>query len=71
MTYSAVVDRDALASINLPEEIVGNKFRITVTPMSEIEERRQAFKRLKGVLGTAENLDTLREERLNEIIVGH
>lgn len=71
MTYSAVVDRDALASINLPEDIVGNTFRITVTPMSEIEERRQAFKRLKGVLGTTESLDAVREERLNAVAAGH
>ncbi len=71
MTFSTIADRSALAAINLPDDIIGTTFRVTITPMSEIEERRLAFKRLKGVLGPVRNYDKIREERLNAIVAGH
>lgn len=71
MTYSTIADRSALAAIHLPDDLIGTTFRVTITPVSDIEERRRAFERLKGVLGSVDNADHYREERINEITAGH
>ena len=37
------------------------------TTISEAENKKAAFERLKGILGTSVNLEEIREERLKEI----
>ena len=63
-TYTAVVKRDKLNNIPIPETLQGNSFIVTFTAISEEEARKLEFKSLKGIAGRELNLDDVRRERL-------
>ena len=66
MTYTTTVSRDELSNIKIPDSMEGSLFEISITPMSGEEEKKAAFRRLKGIAGRELDLNMIREERLYE-----
>ena len=68
MTFTTMVTREDLRGIHLPSEMSGKIFYITITPASDVEEKRDAFQRLKGIIRQPIDLNEVRKERLNETV---
>lgn len=64
MTYTAMVKREDIRNIQIPDTIAGTSFWVTITPVSEEEADEMEFKSLKGIAGRELTLDDVRKERL-------
>lgn len=64
MTYTAMVKRDEIKNIQIPDTIAGTTFWVSITPMTEAEADEMEFKSLKGIAGRELTLDDVRMERL-------
>lgn len=62
--YTAVVTRDSLNNIRIPETLAGNRFVVTFTPVTDEQADELEFKSLKGIAGRELSLDEVRMERL-------
>ena len=63
-TYTAIVKRDNLNNIRIPETVQGNSFIVTFTPVTDEDLQKLEFKSLKGIAGCELTLDDVRRERL-------
>ena len=63
MTFTTTVSRSE--PVIIPESLVGNRFRITITPLPDREIKREAFEELRGCIGHKIDPDEIREERIN------
>lgn len=64
MTYTAMVKRDEIQNIRIPDSVVGTSFLVSFTPVTDEEADDMEFKSLKGIAGCELNLDDVRKERL-------
>ncbi len=65
--YTTIATREALKFLNIPDSLQGHKFKVSISPVNEAEEK-DAFRRLKGIIGEPVSLEKVREERLHAYI---
>ena len=62
--YTVLVTRDNLNNIRIPENLTGNRFVVTFTPVTDEQADELEFKSLKGIAGRELSIDEVRMERL-------
>ena len=65
MSYTTTIEGRDLSVIRIPSEMEGEYFEVSITPLSDEEASKEAFRRLKGIAGEEISLDKIREERLH------
>lgn len=64
MMNTAAVSKDKLRGIFDTDSLIGQKFKVTITPISDEEADEIEFKSLKGIVGRPLDADAVRRERL-------
>ena len=64
MINTAAAKKEQLKGIFNTDDLAGDFFKVTITPISEEEADNIEFKSLKGIAGRPLDLDEIRKERL-------